>query len=213
MKTTNRPLQIFVGLTALIGFGASASFYFREPANSRLADFPIITALHVVLGGVYLAVAPFQFLPQIRRRFLNYHRWAGRLLVVIGTVIGITATFMAAVIPFSGWTERVLVTPFAILFSISIVNGYRHVRAHDIVRHRIWMIRAFSIGLAIGTMRLIFFPILFWLISSENISNESAATASIVSLSTALTLHAVSAEIWIRRDKQQQTAKPVLAKQ
>jgi hypothetical protein len=51
-------------------------------------------ALHVVLGGVYLVQAPFQFVKRIRSQHLGYHRWAGRLLVAVGLVVGVTALFM-----------------------------------------------------------------------------------------------------------------------
>jgi len=62
----------------------------------------------VVLGGIYLALAPLQFVRRLRSRHPGYHRWAGRGLVSIGLVVGATALFMGFVIPFSGWGERVI---------------------------------------------------------------------------------------------------------
>jgi Predicted membrane protein (DUF2306) len=66
--------------------------------------YPTIVALHVTLGGLYLA--PFQFVRRIRFRHLGYHRWAGRVLVSIGLVVGATGVFMGLVIPIAGWIER-----------------------------------------------------------------------------------------------------------
>jgi hypothetical protein len=104
----HRPLSIVVGFLAIVGVGAAASHYFLPVTNPGFLLFPLITALHVVLGGTYLALAPFQFVKQIRSRWPDYHRWAGRLLVAIGLIVGTTALFMAWVIPFAGWPERVL---------------------------------------------------------------------------------------------------------
>ena len=77
------PLRVVVGSLALIGIGASATFYLREPAN---LGFPTVVALHVVLGAVYLVFAPFQFVKRIRSRHLGYHRRMGRVLVAVGLV-------------------------------------------------------------------------------------------------------------------------------
>jgi hypothetical protein len=63
-------------------------------------------ALHVILGGVYLSLAPFQFVQRIRSRWPGYHRRVGRLLVGIGLVAGETGLFMAWIIPFAGWPDR-----------------------------------------------------------------------------------------------------------
>ncbi len=152
------PLGVVVGFLALVGVGASATHYLQEPYNPGFLQFPTIVALHVVLGGVYLALAPFQFVGRIRSRHLGYHRWAGRLLVAVGLVAGVTALFMGLVIPFSGWGERVIIGLFGSLFPFALVRGFLHVRAARVALHREWMIRAFAMGLSIATMRLIFVP-------------------------------------------------------
>ncbi|MGH3148670.1 MAG: DUF2306 domain-containing protein, partial [Rubrobacter sp.] len=155
-----RTLGVVVGFLALLGVGASVAHYLQEPYNPGFLRFPTVVALHVILGGVYLALAPFQFVRRIRSRHLAYHRQAGRLLVIIGLVIGVTALFLGLVIPFSGWPERVVIGLFGGLFLLALVKGFLHVRAGRVALHREWMIRAFAIGLSIATMRLIFIPAL-----------------------------------------------------
>lgn len=193
------PRAVLIGLLALIGVGASASFYFREPYNPGFAAFAIPTALHVVLGGIYLALAPFQFVRAIRDRWLGYHRWTGRVLVGMGVVVGLTALFMSLVIPTSGWSERVILSPFAVLFGVALVNGFRHVRAGRIAHHREWMIRAFAVGLAIATMRVLFIPTLIVL---GDPTEAQIALSSIASFTAAFVLHVVVAELWIRGSRQ-----------
>ena len=151
-------LGVAVGFLTLVGVGASATHYLQEPYNPGFLEYPTIVALHVVLGGVYLGLAPFQFVKRIRSRHLGHHQWAGRLLVAIGLVVGATALFMGLVVPFSGWPEGVIIGLFGVLFLLALGKGFLHIRAGRAGLHREWMIRAFAIGLSIATMRLIFRP-------------------------------------------------------
>jgi uncharacterized membrane protein len=159
-KRVRWPLGVAVGFLALVGVGASVTHYLQEPYNPGFLEYPAIVAVHVVLGGVYLALAPFQFVKRIRSRHPGYHRWVGRMLVSIGLVVGATALFMGLVIPFSGWGERVIIGLFGGLFLLALGKGFVHIRAGQVALHREWMIRAFAIGLSIATMRLIFVPAL-----------------------------------------------------
>lgn len=197
MSTKNKArfMGILIGFLAINGVGASVFYFLHEPANSGFIKFPIITAIHVIPGAIYLALAPFQFVTLIRSRWLNYHRWTGRILVLIGLFVGASALFIAIVIPFSGWVESVINGFFAILFVYSIVKGFLCIRAGQIALHREWMIRSFAVGLAIATMRLIFIPAL---IIVGNPTHDQIAMLSIVSFTIAFTLHIGIAEMWIR---------------
>jgi hypothetical protein len=94
-----RGLSACVGVLAFLGVGASVAFFLKEPYNEGFARFPSVMWLHVIPGGVYLALAPFQLVPGIRRRALGYHRLAGRCLTAIGLVTGATAIFISLVVP------------------------------------------------------------------------------------------------------------------
>jgi uncharacterized membrane protein len=187
---------VTVGLLVSVGLGASIVHYLQEPYNPGFLDFPTVVALHVVLGGVYLALAPFQFVRRIRSRHLVYHRWAGRILVSVGLVVGLTALFMALVIPKGGWPESVVIGLFGSLFLFALLEGFLHIRAGRVAWHREWMIRAFAVGLAIATTRLIFFPAL--LITMADPTDELFGMLLVVSLAVAFVLHASVAELWIR---------------
>ena len=190
------PLGVAVGLLASVGVGASAAHYFREPYNLGFLEYPTIVALHVVLGGVYLALAPFQFVRRIRSRHLGYHRWAGRLLVSVGVVVGLTALFMGLVIPVGGWSERAVIGLFGGLFLFAIVKGFVHVRSGRVALHREWMIRAFAIALAIATQRVIFFPIL--LVTGTEPADDLFDTLLVAMLAAAFVANIAIAELWIR---------------
>jgi uncharacterized membrane protein len=191
-------IGVMVGFLALVGVGVSVAHFLREPYNEGFADHPVVTGLHVVLGGAYLALAPFQFVGRIRDRWIGHHRRAGRVLVSIGLVVGTTALFLALVVPFSGNWERLVNGPFALYLIFALVRGFQHIRAGRVALHREWMIRAFAIGLSIASMRLIFVPLI---ILSGDPSSERLQTLSILSFTIALVLHTLAGELWIRRGR------------
>jgi uncharacterized membrane protein len=200
-----RPLGVVVGFLALVGVGASAAHYLQEPYNPGFLDFPTVVALHVVLGGVFLALAPFQFVRRIRSRHLGYHRRVGRLLVAIGVVVGVTALVMGLVIPFSGWPERVVVALFGSLFLFALVKGFVHVRTGRVALHREWMIRAFAIGLAIATQRVLFFPAI--MITMADPSDGRFGTLLVAALAVAFVVHISVAELWTRATRRSSAPK------
>ncbi len=138
---------------------------------------PVLTFVHIIPGALFVILAPLQFIPKIRSRYLWFHRWSGRVLVVLGLIIGISALIMSFTAAIGGANETAATTVFAILFLVSLVKGLYHIRRHEVALHREWMIRMFAIALAIATIRPIvamffifsklspheFFGIAFWL--------------------------------------------------
>lgn len=194
-------LRIVVSLLILIGIGASVAHYLVEPYNPGFRQFPTITAFHVILGGIYLALAPLQFVQRIRTRWLAYHRWMGRGLVAIGLVIGVTALFMGIVFPTAGWPQSIVNTLFGLLFLVALILGVSHVRRGRIALHREWMLRAFAIGLAIATTRLISVPAIIWI---GNPTEQQAGLIVLGSFTASFLLHAGFTEWWIRHTRQHQ---------
>lgn len=155
--------------------GGSAS-----PAAALDAGFArhmALTLIHILPGGLFLILAPLQFVPSVRQRHLQLHRWIGRVLVVCGLIIGVSALIMSYTMSIGGPNETAATTLFAIVFLYCLIKAYRHIRRKEVARHREWMIRAFGVGLGVATTRPIvgtffafrrltpheFFGIAFWL--------------------------------------------------
>ena len=151
-----------------------------SPAAALDAGFArhmALTLLHILPGGLFLVLAPLQFMPSIRRKHLQLHRWTGRVLVVTGLIVGISALVMSYKMNIGGPNETAATTLFAIVFLFCLIKAYRHIRRKGVERHREWMIRAFGVGLGVATTRPIvgmffafrrltpheFFGIAFWL--------------------------------------------------
>jgi hypothetical protein len=149
-ESLRQPLNITVGMLAVLSIGAVVAHYFLPPISPGFLVFPVIVALHVIPAGLWMLLAPFQLVRRIRSRWLNYHRWAGRLLVALGLLIGLSALFMGWVIPIAGWPERMIIGCYGVFFLVALGKGFFHIRAHQAMLHREWMIRSFALTLAIS---------------------------------------------------------------
>lgn len=145
--------------------------------DAGFAKHTALTLVHILPGGLFLSLALVQFVPGIRQKHLQLHRWMGRGLVVCGLIVGISALIMSFTMNIGGPNETAATTLFAIVFLICLVKAYRHIRRKEVAQHREWMIRAYGAGLGVATTRPIvgaffafrrlspheFFGIAFWL--------------------------------------------------
>jgi uncharacterized membrane protein len=115
-----------------------------------------MTLAHVIPALVFAILAPLQFVASIRSRRPGWHRWAGRTLVTLGTIVGISGLGLGltTALEYGGASEAAPIAVFAPLFLFSLYKGVTHIRRGQVASHREWMIRAFSIAASAGTVRL-----------------------------------------------------------
>lgn len=127
------------------------------PANARFFASPVPVILHIVGAGIYALLGAFQFVSRLWRRGTSWHRWAGRILVPGGLLVGLSGLWMTLFYPRSEDASDLLFV-LRLLFGsgmvLSIVLGYAAIRQRDILQHRNWMMRAYAIGLGAGTQVL-----------------------------------------------------------
>src|SRR6202521_6295747 len=112
--------------------------------DDLFAHYPILTLVYIVPGLLFMLLGPLQFSSTIRARHLRWHRWSGRVFVVCGVVIGISALVMSFGMPaIGGLNQAAATTLFATFFLIALCKAFWHIRRREIVLHREWMIRAF----------------------------------------------------------------------
>ena len=124
------------------------------PADHRFAGFPIALVVHILGATTYALAAIPQFAPRFRRRHPVWHRRAGRVLVVAGLLVAISALWMMLFYepqPGTGDLLYVLRLVFASAIAACLVLGVAAVHRGDVATHRAWMVRAYAIGLAAGT--------------------------------------------------------------
>ncbi len=124
------------------------------PPNPRFDASPVPVVVHIVGAVVFALLGAFQFVPRLRRRGRAWHRRAGRVVVLAGLAVALSALWLNQFFPRAHAT-RGIVYPLRLLFGVALVVtlilGFRAVRRRHFARHRAWMIRSFAIALVAGT--------------------------------------------------------------
>lgn len=127
------------------------------PANARFFAVPWPVVLHIVGAFVYAILGAFQFSTRFRRRRPGWHRVAGRLLIVVGLMVGLSGLWMNQFYPHPAG-DGVLLYIFRLVFGSAMVGaivlGFAAIRHGQVIRHRAWMMRGYALGLGAGTQAL-----------------------------------------------------------
>lgn len=175
MKTNTRVNIVIPSLLLLLGMLNIASGSFQlsllaegpTPENLR-GDFasphyfvaPIPIVIHLMTGIVFNLLAPLQFVPALRRRFPQWHRRSGRLLVMAALAASLSALWMNQFFPpFGIGLKYLAILVFGIGSLVSLFFGVRAIRRGDVARHRLWMSRVMAICLAPAVSRVILLPL------------------------------------------------------
>jgi uncharacterized membrane protein len=168
------------GVVRLVQLAGGAEI---TPDNARFFAAPLPVALHIVSALTYCVLGAFQFSPGFRRRKPDWHRRAGRMLVLFGLMAALSALWITQFNPpatFVGPLPASFDGPF--LYGIRLLAGtamalflclgLAAVRRRDIPHHRVWMMRAYALGLGAGTQVFTHLP---WFLS-PGIRGELART-------------------------------------
>ena len=123
---------------------------------ARLAERPLTEAAHRIAGVVFMLAGWTQFTPKIRARRWAVHRWLGRIFLALSVLVAATGIVFAVAVPFGGFALTALVLVYAPIMLWSSWRAFTCARQRQIARHREWVLRCFSIGLGVVTLRLIF---------------------------------------------------------
>ena len=128
------------------------------PANARFFASPVPVVVHIVSAALYAIAGAFQFMSGWRRRWFGWHRAAGRVLVVCGLLVGLSGLWMTLFYPrpaSSGELLFALRLVFGSAMVVSVGLGFAAItRRRNVLAHRVWMMRAYAIGLGAGTQVL-----------------------------------------------------------
>ena len=162
----------------------------EEEFDHRYVEQAWLAYLHIVPGVVYLFLAPVQLAYRIRSRHYTFHRRLGRVVATAGMITGVFALIFGGLFSFGGLSEASAAVVFGGWFLTCLVLAVRAVRRDDIVHHRRWMIRAFAIGIGIGTTRI-------WLLILGAAGLDFASSFG-PAFWISFSLHALIAELSIR---------------
>jgi uncharacterized membrane protein len=174
------------------------------PSNPRLAQLtalddlfaqhPILTLVHIVPGMLFMILGPLQFSSAIRERHLRWHRLSGRVFVTCGLVIGVSALVMSFGMPaIGGVNQAAATTLFGTFFLFALCKAFWHIRRREVALHREWMIRAFSIGIAVAAIR----PIIGVFFATSPLTGLTPREFFGIAFWIGFVLHLIAAEAWI----------------
>lgn len=130
----------------------------RRPSDDefgeRYVDHPWRGYLHIAPGVVYLLGAPLQLSRRFRTRHYTVHRRLGRVLLACALTAGVFALLFGLPHPWGRFGEASATAVFGVWFLSCLVLAFRAIRRDDVAQHRRWMIRAFAVGVGIGTIRI-----------------------------------------------------------
>ena len=169
--------------------------------DDLFAHYPILTLVHIVPGLLFMLLGPLQFSSIIRARHLRWHRINGRIFVICGAVIGISALVMSLGMPaIGGLNQAAATTLFATFFLFALCKAFWYIRRREVALHRVWMIRAFSVGLAVATIR----PIIGIFFATSRFSGLTPHEFFGIAFWIGFVLHLIAAEAWIHATLPQQ---------
>lgn len=169
-----RPLPLFLALAfcTVIPVIMAAVSVVQIPLGAlpedslRLASVPVVFFFHALAGVLFGVLGPLQFVGALRHQFGTLHRLSGRVFVLAG--VGLALSGLALLLQVESIATGLLDAArgvFGLALIAVLVLGVAAARAHAMLRHRAWMIRAYAIGMGSGTVAPVMFPV--YLISGE----------------------------------------------
>ena len=121
--------------------------------RQRYAPIPWLMFAHGIPGALALLLGVFQFSSRLRQRYLQVHRWMGRIYVAcvaisapvavaVAVALPIPTLLMASVVQASGWV-------------ITTATALYCVRTGRIQQHREWMIRSYPFAMVFVVVRVL----------------------------------------------------------
>lgn len=150
---------------------------------------------HRILGGILFLLGAFQFESTIRKSAPKTHRFSGYLYILLGFFISLSAAYMAIAVPFSGFTESVLVVAISFVYVAYLSLALKSALFKKFASHREWMIRGYAVASFIYVMRI--FSSVFYHVGVHATGPE----IFIASSTLAFGLNCFVAEWWINRTK------------
>jgi uncharacterized membrane protein len=167
------------------------------PLDAAFTQHVPLTMLHIFPGLVFVVLGPLQFVETLRTRKPWVHRRIGYVVLTSGLATGVTALMMTTRTAIGGATERAATALFGVLFLVALTRAFACIRQRQVALHREWMIRAFSLGLAVATIR----PIVGAFFATQRITRLTPPEFFGIAFWLGFTMHLIAAEAWINHTR------------
>jgi hypothetical protein len=199
--------MMWVALIVLCVIGGAAVLrrmlalaYPAQSGPSQLVDLDALfaakaslTLAHIVPALALMLLIPLQFSRRFRTRHLKAHRWIGRVIMVLGLIVGISGLALLKN-PVGGAAEVTAILFFDTLFLVALTKAYVHARRRAIALHREWVIRAMSVAVGVATVR----PIMGAFFATATLTGMTPHQFFGIAFWVGLTMTSMGGEGWIR---------------
>ena len=125
--------------------------------------------IHITAGSLCIAAALIQFSRYIMKKSKAIHRFSGKIYVFVVLFLGApTGLFMSFFAKGSFW-ERALFMFMAGWWFTTTLYGLSTIHKRNIIAHKIWMIRSYSMAMTAVTFRV--YHIIFYLMGWGHLEN------------------------------------------
>ena len=127
------------------------------PANARMTASPLPVVVHIASAVPYAVLGAFQFSARLRHRHPLWHRVTGRLVVMLGLAVALSALWMTVFYarqPGTGELAFLFRLAFGSGMAACILLGLATIRRGDVAAHQAWMTRAYALALGAGTQTI-----------------------------------------------------------
>lgn len=158
--TTKKTLLI-VSWTLLLG--VSLLFYYdnaiaylygyrSERFGHTLFENQIWFIAHIIGATFSLFLGPIQFWGSVRKKYIRYHRFAGKLYVIGSLIAGLSALRLSLINDCIGCRYPLFI--LSLLFLLSTSLAWYAIKQRNITAHRQFMTRSYTCALAFVFVRL-----------------------------------------------------------
>ncbi len=153
-------IPILAGAVRLFGLASDEQITLQ---NARFLASPLPVSLHIIKAILFGIIGAFQFSPMLRPINVDWHRFAGRIMVPCGMLTSMSGLWMNQFYPYAehdGFVLYCLRMIFGFGMLLCLIFGLNSIRRRDFDRHRNWMTRSYAIGMGAGTQALTQLPLI-----------------------------------------------------
>mmetsp|Transcript_44895 Transcript_44895/g.106544 ORF Transcript_44895/g.106544 Transcript_44895/m.106544 type:complete len:357 (-) Transcript_44895:245-1315(-) len=126
---------------------APGEFYLHRNRKLRLV-------VHVASAVGWAILGLVQFLPRVRAVALGYHKWVGRVYIILCATVAVSGLLMSSYSFGGEWSAQAALWTIFFCFSGSAVLGVIRIRQGLVQEHRAWMLRNYASGASVLWCRL-----------------------------------------------------------
>ena len=152
-------LALLVAVTSFRYFLLGPEIAAPAPLAKRFGEYITPLLFHAGGGILALSLGLWGFWQAFRNKYLQLHRWMGRIYL-LAVLVGGTAGLYMAVTAFGGLPTRIGFGMLASLWLITGAMAYVHIRRGNVRIHRQWMIRNYALTFSAVMLRL-WLPLFF----------------------------------------------------